>query len=118
MKHTPGPWRIATTGNYGNIIEAQSGRQNYDFDTGYRTVATFQACESTGRYKEEEENRIANGYLIAAAPELLEALQAAIECGMVPKSSAAEGGAARHVKQLHVADQIRAAISKATGEQQ
>lgn len=53
--------------------------------------------------------------LIASAPELLEALEAAVECGMVPTSSANEGGAHAHVRQLHVADQIRAAIAKARG---
>lgn len=47
--------------------------------------------------------------------ELLAALEAAIECGMVPTSSAKEGGAMRYVKQAHVADQIRAAIAKAKG---
>lgn len=53
--------------------------------------------------------------LTSAAPELLEALQAAIDCGMVPISSAKEGGASTHSRQVHVADQIRAAIAKATG---
>ena len=53
--------------------------------------------------------------LIAAAPDLYEAMKAAIECGMVPKSSAKEGGAMRYVKSAHVADQIRAAIAKAEG---
>ena len=53
--------------------------------------------------------------LIAAAPELLEALIEAVDCGMVPTSSAKEGGAARHSRQVEVADMIRAAIAKATG---
>lgn len=53
--------------------------------------------------------------LISAAPEMLEALEAAIECGMVPKSSASEGGALRHSRQVQVADMIRAAIAKARG---
>jgi hypothetical protein len=54
--------------------------------------------------------------LIAAAPDLLAALQAAVECGMVPVTSASEGGAARYGIHVKVADQIRAAIAKATGE--
>lgn len=48
--------------------------------------------------------------------DLLAALEAAVECGMVPSSSASEGGANRHAKQVHVADQIRAAISKVKGD--
>jgi hypothetical protein len=55
--------------------------------------------------------------LIAAAPDLLAALQAAIECGMVPVSSVAEGGAVKYIRQVHVADQIRAAIAKAEGRE-
>jgi hypothetical protein len=54
--------------------------------------------------------------LIAAAPSMLEALLEAIECGIVPKSSAREGGASKYVRQLEVADMIRDAIAKATGE--
>lgn len=53
--------------------------------------------------------------LVDMNQELLEALEAAVECGMVPTSSATEGGAMRYVKQAHVADQIRAAIAKAKG---
>ena len=45
---------------------------------------------------------------------LLSALVAAVESGLVPVSSAKDGGAVRHSKQVHVADQIRAAIAKAT----
>lgn len=44
---------------------------------------------------------------------LLEALNAAIQCGMVPSSSTSEGGANRHVVQIQVADQIRDVIAAA-----
>lgn len=54
--------------------------------------------------------------LVEMNKELLAALEAAIECGMVPTSSAEEGGAMRYVRQAHVADKIRKAISKAKGE--
>lgn len=46
---------------------------------------------------------------------LLSALEAAVECKMVPISSAKEGGAVRHSIQVQVADQIRDAIAKANG---
>lgn len=39
-------------------------------------------------------------------------LQAAVDCGMVPKSSAADGGACRHSEQVRVADQIRAELKR------
>ena len=48
--------------------------------------------------------------------ELLAALKEAVDCGMVPTSSAKEGGANRHIKQLQVADMIRDAIKNAEGE--
>ncbi|KWV45051.1 hypothetical protein AS591_20295 [Stenotrophomonas maltophilia] len=57
----------------------------------------------------------ANARLIAAAPELLDALIEAVECGMVPISSAKDGGASTHSRQVRCADMIRAAIAKATG---
>jgi hypothetical protein len=57
----------------------------------------------------------ATARMMAAAPELLGALEAAVESGMVPKSTAAEGGASAHSEQVRVADLIRAAIAKATG---
>ena len=61
------------------------------------------------------ENEV-NARLIAAAPDLLEALEAAVECGLVPKSSVLDGGASRHARQVVVGDMIRAAIAKAKGE--
>lgn len=45
--------------------------------------------------------------------DLKNALEAAIECGMVPVSSAKDGGASRHSRQVHVADQMREALAKA-----
>lgn len=73
-----------------------------------------------GHLYEEAANRIealeagvANAHLIAAAPDLLEALEAAVECGLVPKSSASDGSPSRYSRQVVVADMIRAAIAKA-----
>ena len=57
-----------------------------------------------------------NYHMLAAAPELYEALQAAVDCGMVPNSSALGGGATAYSHQVRVADQIRAALAKAKGE--
>ena len=51
--------------------------------------------------------------LVERVKELEEALRDAVDCGMVPKSSAADGGASKYSAQVLVADRIRAALSKA-----
>ena len=71
-------------------------------------------CPKTARHIAHAIN--SHDELVAMNQELLAALEAAVECGMVPTSSATEGGAMRYVKQAHVADQIRAAIAKAKGD--
>lgn len=48
-----------------------------------------------------------------AAQDMYEALKAAVESGLVPKSSVSDGGACGHSEQVRVADMIRAAIAKA-----
>lgn len=53
----------------------------------------------------------------AVVAALVEALDAAVDCGMVPSGSAAEGGANRFVRQLQVADMIRAAVALYRGQQ-
>lgn len=88
-KATPGPWRVKTTGNFGNAIEAFSGRTIDNLDDGYRIVATFQSCEPTGKYAAEEANRAANGVAITEAvtlaPALLARLRAA-EARLLPET--------------------------------
>lgn len=51
--------------------------------------------------------------LVERVKELEGALRDAVDCGMVPKSSAADGGASKYSAQVLVADRIRAALSKA-----
>ena len=46
---------------------------------------------------------------------LLEAAKAAIECGMIPSTSAKDGGAAKYSEQVKIADQIREAVAFAIG---
>ena len=48
----------------------------------------------------------------ATITELRAVLQAAFDCGMVPITSAKEGGAARFSEQVRVADRMRAALEK------
>jgi hypothetical protein len=50
------------------------------------------------------------------AKALVEALKEAIDSGIVPISSASEGGANKYSRQVLAADRIRAAIAKYEGE--
>ena len=96
MKHTPGPWVLNEL--YGEI------RQGHEAGAQICTFVDAETRDDQTKY---------NAFLVAAAPELLEALKAAIDCRMVPVSSASDGGVCKHFKQVIVADMIRAAIAKA-----
>lgn len=113
-KWTPGPWKV----------DEFDGFLGYDCMTGGIRVGPIvldgadygqkrcQEISTAARARMEADAR-----LISAAPDMAEALQAAIDCGMVPISSAKEGGAFRHSRQVEVADMIRAALAKARGEE-
>lgn len=121
-KFTPGPWVIAPV--------SVEGYRGFDINCGLpnnkKWVASIHAkvfsktalLTDAGRERLRQEmiEVEANARLIAAAPDLLEALEAAIACGMVPVSSANDGGANKYSEQVRVADQIRAAIAKARGQ--
>lgn len=98
-KHTPGPWRA----NQPRYILGLKTQGQWYIHAKDCTVA----CSLDG-------DREANARLIAAAPELLAALQAYEP--FLPKSTASEGGAAAYSAQVKAADVVRAAIAKATGE--
>jgi len=104
-KHTPGPWRICKGGNMSNLVEGPSGVQiDGTYDDGYRTVAMVQSCCSD-RGAAAEKNCNANLRLIAAAPDLL----AALELVMAWRPSAAW-------PELAALEAARSALSKAKGE--
>ena len=102
-KHTPGPWVVKPNGGFqnaaGNLVPHSSAWKE---DAWCDWLAT-----------DESE---ANDRLISAAPDMLDALELAVAIGMVPVTSASEGGAAKFSEQVRVADMIRAAIKKARGE--
>lgn len=78
-KATPGPWRLKTSGNFGNMIEADSGkRSGLHLDDGMRSVASYQYCGPSDRYDEQEATTAATGELIVAAVNALPALLARI----------------------------------------
>ena len=102
VKHTPGPWRVEedTTLVWGNCSFGDDGTLN---EVG-KPVAEAQGERGwarTGRDRMPEGEREANARLIAAAPDLLEALQYVMSA---------------HGEQLTDAfAQANAAIAKATG---
>ena len=100
-KSTPGPWHVDLASGYANVWRVR--------DEQDRIIGTF---EQLGRIPKGAD---ANAILCAAAPAMLEALQAIEK--WVPKTSAAEGGASAYSENVKAADKVRAAISKATKEQ-
>lgn len=107
VRHTPGEWRLVPNGYEGGReepfywgVQAGDGALNPNTQDGFNMTAWMNGADAR---------------LIAAAPDLLAALKAAVECGIVPVSSAKDGGANAGVTQVRVADQIRAAIAKAKG---
>lgn len=92
MKHTPGPWFINGHERYTKYVEARIGG-------GW--VQEVAACGPT----ENPEQQEANARLCAAAPELLEALEACV-ARITNEVADAEF--------LDEVEQARAAIAKAT----
>ena len=93
LKHTPGPWVI-----HGNFTEIHP----HDDPDGNQVIADVDPdCEMS--------NREANARLIAAAPDLLEALEAMVTTWEGPRELAA----IRFAQNVIAA---RAAIAKARGE--
>ena len=64
---------------------------------------------------EDYANRTNDAHLMAAAPDLLEALEAILP--FIPRTSASEGGASKYSENVKAADMVRAAINKARGQQ-
>lgn len=92
-KHTPGPWEIKR--HYDSCYKNISAQKHTEL------ARVVWCMEDEDRSPECE----ANAYLIAAAPDLLEALQNLL------KVHEGEGGT-----EHHAGDMARAAIAKAKGE--
>lgn len=106
-KHTPGPWHVGL-GNGEGAIFADEGRMRAE--TGGTTLYPI-ATACVGWNKAED---AANARLIAAAPELLEALD---DCITNENATCiVQNDAAYMIRRLKAINQIcRAAIAKATG---
>lgn len=111
-KHTLGPWIVEQSDKTPIYVSPLDRREDISI---CQVLVIDEDEQSDGGEWINGDQTKANAHLIAAAPDMLAALEAAIECGMVPTSSAKEGGAMHYVRQAHVADQIRAAIAKAKG---
>ena len=75
-KHTPGPWYYAENTEFGSTRFYIAQAEGAEFTPHYSDVATVYAETCSG---DEMPIQEANARLIAAAPELLEALESAID---------------------------------------
>ena len=97
-KYTPGPWNFQPCDEYVNCFDVLC-------EEDYYVATTHDGVRG-------DKNAGANARLIAAAPDLLEALQNIAEHWNQDQNEAAMADACWHA--IHTA---RAAIAKATGEQ-
>ena len=117
-KHTPGPWVMS---RYGAIV----GGPAFQFANGSAQKQVAMACVVP---EGVEGDQLANARLIAAAPELLEALQGLLIEAVVlsdgylaafesyPADATIQGwDKARWLRAADQAKRARAAIAKATG---
>ncbi len=102
MKHTPGPWQAVTFSDEHSpcIIDREGDGR---------------IAELTGNQTDEQTD--ANASLIAAAPELLEALRRCIECLNGPVSDLMTGDALAAAGVYGALIQAGAAIAKAEGRE-
>ena len=100
-KHTKGLWEVVRT-DAGIIVRTESAKKTRAGASRYAAIGGFDRSDP-----EQLAEALANAHLIAAAPELLEALQTLDSLWCEHESSA--------VDFTHAADQARAAIAKAKG---
>lgn len=99
-KHTPGPWGVPDTGTALGYVGVSAGDQ-------FRWKGMIAQCDA-GNYVRSQQEGLANAYLIAAAPDLLEALTViAAQCGPY-----AEAGKTQ-LDYATIGNLARAAIAKA-----
>lgn len=105
--HTPGPWRLHFWAENVGISADRPKQRDCE------TVATVYRGPETASYATDREKADANARLIAAAPDLLEALDGVI--GFIDDLALLGGMTANGGAQERL-DAARAAIAKARGE--
>ena len=105
-EHTKGPWEVART-DAGIIVRTESVKKTRFGASRYAAIGGFDRSDP-----EQLAEALANARLIAAAPELL----AVLERVQSMFSYQFEGGLTGCMADLSI--DVRAAIAKATGEQQ
>lgn len=100
-KHTPGPWAYWSGYNPYDKIEAQVTAEGGDI-----VIASYNHLIAEGE---------ANAALIAAAPDLLEALERCAVLLRIKRHACEDSGVCR-ILDSHIS-QARSAIAKAKGEQ-
>lgn len=103
-KHTPGPWRIGTPG--------PNGCYTIGTERGLMTAMIAHSISEPGQVDEAK----ANASLIAAAPDLLKALERIArehDCGCVPCVGSCRSQEALEITVEEIQEIARSAISKA-----
>jgi hypothetical protein len=110
IRHTPGPWMVNRDAEYcGSRIDGPDGRAV--------AHATQRDPHPTIGHGISQEQAEINGRLIAAAPDLLEALQYALPYLEACVPNPRNGVNADYSTDTNCVDRARAAIAKATGSQ-
>jgi hypothetical protein len=111
MKHTPGPWEVADL-PHSIVVRTESPNKTPYGASRYAAIGGFDRTDP-----DQFAEAIANARLIAAAPDLLEALQEATSALEWRWERVANRAAPVHETAIQEAyNQARAAIAKATGE--
>ena len=106
-KHTPGPWFASPYEGFGPMTTVRQGCPK----TGMRIASTFET--TTPVHIERSE---ANARLIAAAPELLEAIQLILDQVDYTNGACSMAEMVGACLDARFIDQARNAIAKARGE--
>lgn len=106
-KHTPGPWIACGLESRSPYVCADDGKKwdNAEICNLFNDVTPIDSV--SGQWLEPIPNAVANARLIAAAPELLQAL-----LHVMPHVGTNYSGQQRH----DILEPVRAAIAKARGE--
>lgn len=117
-QHTPGPWHVGMrSGHNGNIVYAYDA---YDGDHAYDATAICSMYDMwvNRRVDEQKDNAgLANARLIAAAPDLLAALQALVDQPVTYHTHRIEIECKSHSDAMERVKQARKVIAQALGHE-